>query len=165
MKNWFNTLSQRERLLVSFGSLAVILALLWLLVVNPLYKKNSRLNKQIDQQQASLITMRKQRDQIRELQQAENAIPVTNSNQNPQQLIERSLQTWRLKNALERMQSQGVNNVRLNLKNANADRVMRFLHELESQHALAIGNLSINRSNKESGFADFRLTMTKEDNK
>lgn len=162
MKNWFNTLSPRERSLVSFGLVAVILALLWIVVANPLYKKHVRLNKLIEQQKSSLAIMQEQRAQIRVLQQAAKSKPRTNSSQNPQQLIERSLQTWRLKDALERMQSQGANSVRLNLKNANADRVMRFLFELESQHTLAIDNLSINRTNKEPGIADFRITMTRE---
>ena len=79
-------------------------------------------------------------------------------------MIERSLQTWRLKSSLERMQSQGSNGVRLTLKDANADRVMRFLYELENQHALSIGSMSVSTKKKELGQADFRLIIQRNQN-
>ena len=161
MKNWLNTLSPRERALVTYGSIAVALVLLWLLVLKPLYNNKLRLNKFIKQQQTTLAIMQGQSLVIKQLQKQKSAKPKNTSTQNPQQLIEKSLQTWRLKKALERMQSQGTG-VRLILKNANADRVMRFLHELENSHSLTISNMSIDSDNKESGFADFRLTIKRE---
>ena len=164
MNNWLNSLSSRERALVIYGSIAVALILLWLLLVKPIYNNKIKLGKAITQQQQTLATMQKQSLEIKQLQQQGKNKPKSASNQNPQQLIERSLQTWRLKNVLERMQSQG-SGVRLILKNANADRVMRFLHELENMHSLSISNMAIESENKEAGFADFRLTIKKESNK
>lgn len=159
MKNWYNSLSQRERLLVTYGSIAATLILLWLLAVKPMYEKNMRLNTLIEQQETKLATMQKQSIEIKQLQQQNIKSPTSNNNQNPQQLIERSLQTWRLKKSLERMQSQGSNGVRLILKDANADRVMRFLHEVENKHTLMIDNMAIDNNKKETGLADFRLTI------
>ena len=159
MSNWLNSLSPRERALVTYGLLAVIIVLIWLLAVKPLYNNQIKLNKTIAIQKTTLSKMQKQSLEIKQLQQQNVSKPVTIGTQNPQQLIERSLQTWRLKSDLERMQSQGSNGVRLILKNANADRVMRFLHELESTHSLSIDNMAIDSANKEAGLADFRLTI------
>ena len=159
MNNWYNSLSQRERLLVTYGSIAVTLILLWILAVKPMYEKNMRLNSLIEQQETKLATMQKQSLEIKQLQQLNIKSPTSTNNQNPQQLIERSLQTWRLKKSLERMQSQGSNGVRLILKDANADRVMRFLHEVENKHTLLIDNMAIDSNKKEPGLADFRLTI------
>jgi len=159
MSSWFNSLSSREQNLVSYGSIAVIAVLVWLLGVKPLYDNQIKLNKAIKVQKSSLADMQKQSIEIKQLQQQNTVTPKTTSNQNPQQLIDRSLQTWRLKTVLERMQSQGSNGVRLILKNANANRVMRFLHELETKYSLSINNMSIDSGNKEPGFADFRLTI------
>lgn len=105
--------------------------------------------------------MQKQSVQIKQLQQQKKKPEASGGSGNPQQLVERSLQTWRLKPMLERMQSQGSNGVRLSLKNANADRVMRFLYELEDRHTLSISNFVINNNKKEAGFADVRLTITR----
>ncbi len=161
MNSWLNSLSTRERILVVYGSVAVFLVLLWLLALKPLYDNKIKLDKTIIQQKKTLANMQTQSIEIKQLQQQTTNQPKNTSSQNPQQLIERSLQTWRLKTALERMQSQG-SGVRLILKNANADRVMRFLHELETTHSLSISNMAIDSDNKESGFADFRLTIKKE---
>lgn len=163
MNSWLNSLSARERALVTYGSIVVATILLWLLAIKPLYTNKVRLNKAIAQQKQSLAKMQQQSIEIKQLQQQQSAKPKSNSTQNPQQLIERSLQTWRLKKSLERMQSQGTG-VRLILTNANADRVMRFLHELEQTHSLAIDNMSISGDKKEAGLADFKLTVKREAN-
>ncbi len=117
------------------------------------------MNKSIASQKTTLATMQKQSVEIKQLQQQKIVKPKKIGAQNPQQLIDSSLQTWRLKTVLVRMQSQGNNGVRLSLNNANADRVMRFLHELESKHALLISSMAIDSDNKEAGFADFKLTI------
>ena len=161
MNSWLSTLSSRERALVTYGSIAVLVVLLWLLAVKPLYNNQVKLNKTIAQQKVTLAKMQKQSVTIKQLQDQETNKPKSTGNQNPQQLIERSLQTWRLKTVLERMQSQG-SGVRLILKNANADRVMRFLYELENKHSLSISNMAIDSDKKEAGLADFRLIIQSE---
>jgi len=160
MKTWFNSLSPRERTLVIVAGIASLLLLFWLLLAKPLFDNHTRLNKIIASQTDTLKKMQLQSIEIKQLQKLTSK-PVTTNNKNPQQLIEHSLQTWRLKPSLERMQSQGANGVRLILKNANADRVMRFLYELENKNALSISEMVINNNKKESGFADIRLTIKK----
>lgn len=158
MKHWYNTLAPRERALVFYGGIISIIILFWMLIVDPLMTNHTKLNKAISSQQKIFETMQSQSIQVKQLQQRDSK-PVVNNSGNPQQLVERSLQTWRLKTKLERMQSQGSNGVRLSLKDVNADRAMRFLYELEDKYALTITNLVINNDKKETGFADIRLTI------
>lgn len=160
MKTWFNTLSPRERTLVMVAGIASVILLFWLLLADPLLNKNKRLHKIINNRENQLDVMQKQRVLIKQLQQQAKK-PVNHNGRNPQQLIERALRTWRLKPSLERMQSQGPNGVRIILKNVNADRLMRFLHELEDKYALSISDMTLNNAKKESGFADVRLTIKK----
>ena len=47
MKNWYNTLSPRERNLVFYGSILATLMILGLFVVQPLLDKNKKLNNAI----------------------------------------------------------------------------------------------------------------------
>ena len=159
--NWYNTLSPRERNLVFYGGIIAILILVWLLLIDPLYSNHKKYNKIIASQKSTLQTMQKQSVEVKKLQQ-QAVKPVTSSSGNPQQLVERSLQTWRLKPRLERMQSQGANGIRLTLKNANADRVVRFLSELESKYNLAISNLIMSNANKDTGYIDVRLTVKRD---
>ncbi|HIP81212.1 MAG TPA: type II secretion system protein M [Leucothrix mucor] len=158
MKNWYNSLSARERNLVFYGSILSAIILFWLLVAKPLYNKHNKLTKMIQNKTSALELMQGQSVQVKRLQQQNSANKAPKTSGNPQQLVERSLQTWRLKPALGRMQSQGSNAVRLTLKDANADRFMRFLDDLENKYALAVENLSMT-ADKESGLADIRLTV------
>ena len=158
MKNWYNTLAPRERTLVLYGSIFSMIIIFWMFIIDPLMSNHTKLNNNINIQQKKLEIMQSQSIQVKQLQQG-NKKPIANSNGNPQQLVERSLQTWRLKPQLERMQSQGNNGVRLSLKNVNADRAIRFLYELEDKYALSITNLVISNDKKEAGFADIRLTV------
>jgi type II secretory pathway component PulM len=158
MKNWFNSLSPSERNLVFYGSILASLILLWMLVVEPLINNHTKLNKTITYQKNTLKVMQKQSSQVKQLQQLGEK-STQSSTGNPEQLIEKALQTWRLKPALERMQAQGSKGVRIVLKNAIADRSMRFLYDLENKHGLLISNLVINNSNKEAGYTDLRITV------
>lgn len=158
MNHWFNSLLPRERALVTYGSIAVLVILLGL-GAKPLYNNQAKLKKTIASQRTALITMQEQSAEIKQLRQQKTVKPQNTGSQNPQQLIERSLQNRRLKDVLERMQSQGSKGVSIILKNANADRVMHFLYELESKHSLLINSMVVNSNNKKAGFADFRLTI------
>ena len=158
MKNWYNSLSPRERLLVLFGGIAAFILLFWMLIAKPLYKNHLKLNKVINSQKITLETMERQSIEVKQLQ-LQNNRPAASVSGSPQQLIERALQTWRLKSSLERMQSQGSKGVRLTLTNVNADKAMRFLYELEDKYNLTISNMIINNNKKEPGFADIRLTI------
>lgn len=159
MKNWYNSLNPRERNLVFYGSIISIVLIIGLFIVQPLIEKNQALNKVIASQKASLKNMHKQSLQVKQLQQQGTSKTNTSSNQSPQQKIETALQTMRLKTALERMQSQGSNGVRIILKDANADRTMRLLSDLENKHGLLIDSLTVNTNNKEAGLIDARITI------
>jgi type II secretory pathway component PulM len=158
MKNWLNTLNPRERNLVTYGSIIAALLILGLFIVQPLFDNNKKLNKIISNKSTALKVMQKQSLQVKQLQQQATK-PEQTSNQSPQQIIEKTLQTLRLKTALERMQSQGANGVNLVLKNANADRTMRLIADLENKYGLIISSLTINTHKKEAGLIDVRLTV------
>ena len=158
MKDWFNTLNPRERNIVTYGSIIAVLLIVGLFIVQPLLENNKKLNKIINIKSTALKIMQKQSAQVKQLQQ-QGTKPEQTSNQSPQQIIESNLQTLRLKPALERMQSQGENGVSLVLKNANADRTMRLLADLEDKHGLKISSLTINTLKKEVGLIDVRFTV------
>lgn len=158
MKTWYNSLTFRERNIVFLGSILAVLILTWMLIINPIYSKHSKLQQTISSQNDTLELMQGQSAQVKRLQQLNSTSTSPTIAGNPQQLVEKALQTWRLKSALQRMQSQGSNAVRLTLKDADANRFMRFLHELENKYGLGIENLSMT-ADKELGQADIRLTV------
>jgi len=158
MKNWYNALTTRERNLVTYGSLVAALILFWLLIGRPLYSTHKTLSLDIQDKSNQLELMKAQSRQVKQLQAQQSGSSIKTISGNPQQLVEKALQTWRLKPALQRMQSQGAKSVLISLKDANADRFMRFLYDLEKKYALGIEDMGIT-ADKETGLVDVRLTV------
>ncbi len=160
IKSWFLMLSSREKTLVSIAAIAVIFMLFWLFILNPILSQHEQLIKLTEEKQTELLLMQRQSLLVKQLQQQVNASKRKKVKGNPQQLIERALQTWRLKQNLQRMQSRGAKKVILSLKKAEADNVMRFIFELEQKYDLVSSEMIISQ-NKTIGTVDVRLTLEK----
>ena len=152
-------LSSREKTLVSIAAISVIIMLFWLVILNPIISKHDKLSKLTNDKQVTLRIMQRQSALVQQLQQASRPT-VKKVTGNPQQLIEQALQTWRLKPTLQRMQSQGANKIAVSLKNAEADKVMRFIAELETKYSLNSTAMVITKS-KKIGMVNIRLTLEK----
>jgi len=153
-------LSSREKTLVSIAAISVTMMLFWLIVLNPILSKHEKLSKLTEEKQIELRIMQRQSTLVKQLQQQANGSSTKKVTGNPQQLIEQALQTWRLKPTLQRMQSQGTKKISLSLKNAEADKVMRFIAELESKYGLNSTDMTITKS-KTLGMINIRLTLEK----
>ena len=160
IKSWFLMLSSREKTLVSIAAVAVTLMLFWLLILNPILSQYEKLTKLTEGKQTELLLMQRQSVLVKQLQRQVNVGKKKKIKGNPQQLIERGLQTWRLKQNLQRMQSRGAKKVILSLKKAEADKVMRFISELEQKYNLVSNEMIISK-NKTIGMVDVRLTLEK----
>ena len=160
LKSWFLMLSSREKTLVSIATVAVIVMVFWLGVLNPILSQHEKLTKLTEGKQTELLVMQRQSTLVKQLQRQVSASSKKKIRGNPQQLIERALQTWRLKPSLQRMQSRGANKVILSLKKADADKVMYFIAELEQKYDLISDEMIISK-NQTIGMVDVRLTLEK----
>jgi len=158
LKSWFLMLSSREKTLVAIATVAVVIMLFWLLILNPIFSNHDSLTKLTQSKQTELRLMQRQSALVKQLQQQNSGTATKKISGNPQQLIERGLQTWRLKSTLQRMQSRGTNKVILSLKEAEADKVMRFIFELEQKYGLSSSEMLI-KKNKTVGTVDVRLIL------
>lgn len=160
LKSWFLMLSSREKTLVAIATVAVTLMAFWLAVLNPILTQHQKLSKLTQAKQTELLLMQRQSTLVKQLQQQSKAIAKKKIKGNPQQLIERGLQRWRLKPSLQRMQSRGAKKIILSLKKADADKVMRFIAELEQKYNLISDEMIISK-NKTIGTVNVRLTLVK----
>ncbi|MDZ7923536.1 MAG: type II secretion system protein M [Marinagarivorans sp.] len=135
-KNWFLQNSQREQLLISVGSVLVILALLYMLVLVPMTKSR---DKQVINNRAVLA----QQQQVRELaaqylgeQQSGGGQPMSLA-----QLINTSLSHHGLR--MDDFQPTGEQDVRVRLDRVEYNKVMAWLDELENKKGVQIKEVSV----------------------
>ncbi|RVU85506.1 hypothetical protein EOL70_06040 [Leucothrix sargassi] len=157
MKQWFMLLSSREKTIVTIAAVLIPILLFWLLLVQPTMNKRKVLNAQIADRTDMLQQMRSMSVEIKRLQASTNNRPST-SRGNPQQKVESALRTWRLRPNLGVMSAPNSTTVRLNLRDAEADNIMRFLYDIESKHGLAVKLLSMKPTN-DIGIANASITL------
>jgi len=157
MKQWFMMLSSREKTIVSIAAVLIPLLLIWLLLLQPMLKKNAALTDQIKDRTTILEKVRLQSTQIKMLRS--NRKPNAKVNQgNPQQKVESALRTWRLRPNLGVMSAPNSRTVKLNLREAEADNIMRFLFDVETKYGFAVKEASL-KPTKDIGRANASLTL------
>ena len=157
MKQWFMMLSSREKTIVSIAAVLVPLLLIWLLLLQPMLKERSALADQIKDRTAILDKVRLQSAQIKMLQTAGKRNTKV-SRGNHQQKVESTLRTWRLRPNLGVMSAPNSRTVKLNLREAEADNIMRFLFDVETKYGFAVKEASL-KPTKDIGRANASLTL------
>jgi general secretion pathway protein M len=157
MKQWFMMLSSREKTIVSIAAVLVPLLLLWLLLLQPMITKHGVLDEQIQDRTGILQKMRQQSADIKQLQRNGGNRKVV-SRGNPQQKVESALRTWRLRSSLGVMNQPNSRTVKLNLRDAEADNIMRFLFDVETKYGLTVKDFSL-KPTKDIGKANASLTL------
>lgn len=157
MKQWFMMLSSREKTLVSVAAVLVPLLLLWLLLLQPMIQKHAVLNEQIQDRSEILNRMRQQNTEIKSLQKSGGGKKIVRRG-NPQQNVDSALRTWRIRSKLVSMNAPTSKTVKVTLRDAEADNIMRFLFDVETKFGLTLKSFSM-KPTKEVGKANASLTL------
>ena len=157
MKQWFMMLSSREKTIVSIAAVLVPLLLIWLLLLQPMLKERAALSDQIKDRTEILEKVRLQSAQIKILQ-TNGKRNTQVSRGNHQQKVESALRTWRLRPNLGVMSAPNTRTVKLNLRDAEADNIMRFLFDVETKYGFAVKEASL-KPTKDIGKANASLTL------
>ena len=157
MKHWFMMLSSREKTIVSIAAVLIPLLLIWLLILQPMLNERAALSDQIKDRTEILAKVRLQNNQIKMLQTSGKRNTQV-SRGNHQQKVESALRTWRLRPNLGVMSAPNTRTVKLNLRDAEADNIMRFLFDVETKYGFAVKEASL-KPTKDIGKANASLTL------
>lgn len=159
MKDWFWSLEQRERLFVSVGAAAVVLALLYALVWKPLDDGHKALESSVDAWQRSLAELRPLRGMTP--QTGSSSRPVAGANQTPVVIVDQTLRARSLDRALQRSQPTTSNGIRVEFENVAFDDLVLWLNDLSTQYAMQVASGSMSTSSR-SGPGRVNATLTLE---
>jgi general secretion pathway protein M len=157
MKDWFLGLESRERIFVAIGAVVVVLAIIWGLLISPLYGASAATESRIEAKRGTLNFMRAA---AAELAGATN-LPADRPDLAGQSLvviIDRSARQAGLGAALTSNQPIGEDGIRVRLENASFDAVARWLDAVDSSSGLAIESASFDRA-PEPGRVNASLTL------
>jgi general secretion pathway protein M len=146
LRDWFNTLKPRERLLVSAGGV-IVLALAVFLALVPFYKLVNARVARVEKKQADLAWMRSVAGEMQMLLANEPADGVQNEG-SLVLLIDRVARECGISKELTGQTPEGDNGIRVRLEAAEFDKVLVCLGNLQQKYAVDIESANIDRASQ-----------------
>ena len=148
--NYWMQLRPREQLLLSLAGLVLLLALLFLLVWEPVMQEHRRLQQNLVQQQQLLAWMQQSAAEVRRLQggKGQQRQDRARAGQSLLALIDSTAKRARLGAALKRVEPDGAGRVRVWLEQAAFDDLVRWLGQLQQRYGVRVDSIAVDRDDK-----------------
>lgn len=156
---WYNSLPQREKLLVIITSAFLAITLFYLVVWEPIYKGLEKQQQQYSTQLGVINWMQKASEEVKTLKRS-GAKTINSGNQPVSLIIDKSAKISGLKNNLGKLESSGKEGARVTLDTASFNQMLIWLNNLEVQHGVTVTSANIERD-EQAGTVNARLTFSR----
>jgi general secretion pathway protein M len=159
MKDWFESLQERERIFVVAGAAIVLVALIYGLLWAPLDKSHRQMASSVANWERSLAELRPLKAQVTSGGQSVRT-PAVNATQSPIIVVDETLRSRGLEQYRRRSQPTSTNGIRVEFENVAFDELVLWLGDLSSQYNMHVqaGSLS-NASQAGPGRINASLTL------
>ena len=157
MKEWFEQLERRERLLVSIAGALGVFALIVMLGVRPIMNQSKRGHERVADKRELLAELT---EVAARLGPQRGAAPtnVSSTSQSLVLVIDQSTRSAGLAQYLKRNQPDGTSSIRLRFENAPFDTLVAWLQGLQNQHGISVTTANIDTA-AASGRVNCNLTL------
>ena len=152
MKDWFNNLQARERMIVVVGGTVAMLVVLWLAVLAPLLDQSAQLRASVERKQKLLVDLGRVAGQQQSRTSSRPDVPQ----QTLYVLVDSTAKQHGL--VLPRNRPDGPDGINVTLQNAPFDALRDWLIELESAHAVRVESANINTA-REQGLVNGQVFL------
>jgi general secretion pathway protein M len=157
MRDWFESLQPRERIALIAASVITVIGLLYVLAWNPLDSAVDRLRDGVASQTTTLAWMQSASAEVRQLKRTQPR-RSGGGNRSLLSVVDQSAQRAGLRQALQRMEPEGSDSVKLWVTATAFDTLVSWLGELQQNEGIAVSALAINPTEVE-GQVEARLTL------
>jgi type II secretory pathway component PulM len=151
---WLASLSERERLLVTWGALAAAVLLVLSLVVLPLYSAASSAEQRVARKRTDLAWMQSVAGELRA------AGPAQASGQSLVLVVDQTARAAGLAASLRDTQPSGTGGIRVRLESAPFDVIVTWLGDLNRRNGLVVESATVDRTSR-TGIVNASLIMRK----
>lgn len=157
MKEWFNALAPRERVMVSVAAAFIVLALIYAAAWSPLSSSVTRLDQSVEEQQALKQWMQQSAAEVNRLRNAAGSAGAAD-HRSLLAVVDQTSKQSQLAPAVKRIEPDGQELVRITLEQASFDDLMTWLGSLQRNFGVSVADVSIDRQ-ADSGRVNVRLTL------
>ena len=160
LRNWFDSLQPRERVMVLVTALVLVVTLFYVVVWEPLHKGLQQELEKRDNLQKSLAWMQGAAQEVRALraagvsgQRRNNKVPVSLT-------IEKTAASSGITSKLGKLESSGKNSARARLDNVDFNQMILWLNTVEQTYGIAASSVNIESTDK-PGLVNARITFSR----
>lgn len=157
MREWFEQLAPRERLLVMVAGALVVVALIVSLGIRPIMNQSKRGYELVEDKRELLAELR---DVAARLGPQRGGVPTpaATGNQSMVLVIDQTTRNSGLAAHLKRNQPDGTTSIRLRFENAPFDALIGWLSGLQTQHGMSVTSANIDTA-AQPGRVNCNLTL------
>ena len=159
LRDKFNSLQPRERIIILVGGILVLVVAVYMLLLSPLYSAVNAQAKRVSQKEGDLAWMRSVAGEVAVLSAAAPSRPGP-SNESMVVLIDRAARECGLGSSLTGQTPNGETGIRVRLEAAEFDKLMVCLGTLQQVHAVDVESATIDRTGK-PGLVNANLVLTR----
>jgi len=159
MKEWLESLEERERLLVTVAAVALLLLLAYALLWSPFYSGYTRLQGTVVAQRETAQWMEQSVQRLQQLKQGSGAAQQGLGGQSLLALADSTARAQGLAGALKRVEPEGSSNVKVWLENAAFDTLVQWLAGLGTSYGIHAETVTMERVDGAPGRVNARMTL------
>lgn len=158
MRDWFESLAERERVMVITAAGFVAFAVLYFAIWLPFDRGHKTTAASVDMWRSSLAELRPLSG--RPQNSGSGPAPTAGRNESLVVIIDNTLRQRALKSALQRSQPTSANGIRVELENAAFDDLMLWLGDLDNTYGMQVQSGNFSRSASDAaGRVNSSLTL------
>jgi general secretion pathway protein M len=159
MKAWLDSLAARERVMVIFGAIVLVLLLLYALVWSPVRSGYLELQDAVVGQRETAVWMQESAQRLAQLKSSRGPAASGLGGQSLLALADRTARTDGLGDALKRVEPEGSDSVKVWLEGASFDVLISWLGSLSNKYAINVDTVTLERVGETAGRVNARLTL------
>ena len=158
MKQWFLSLTQRERILVQAAASVVGMFVLYLLIIEPISSTYEKNKKNVASSMETLEWMRTAAQEVKKLSGGRAINEGSKGKQFILSMVDRSAKSAGLASVMKRVQPESDTGVRVWSENAPFDELIKWLSIIESKHGLSVNEINIEKT-ESTGLVNVRVFL------
>ncbi len=149
MKEWWDSLQAKERLLVTIGAVAVAIAILYLIVWSPIVESRNNKKMRVENKRETLVWMSQKQQEVTHLKRMNpNLFNQATDKRSLLAIVDTGAKQMGIRSSITSITPNGEDKVQIALEDMIFDRLIVLLGELNRRNHILVASTSLTKSDQ-----------------